>query len=541
MDQKPKTFLDLPLAVRQKIYLDAGIPIGSYINVGERPSIRGIQPHTAESERFIYSILQTCKTIHDEAKSLLLEKNTIFVDHMYLTSGLEFLCGLSPQHCSSLTRLVVWLHSRYDPPPGRFGLQQEHIDQWQEAIENILSNTIPGKLKLYLMCDTMEEDMDSTSAVLQPLLDRPGILAECELRLHDKYIKHISDFAKEMALRIKGVDSNPQLQTFPYYMSLPTEIRQRILEYTDLVTPKNEVEWFAATGFQIKRCWGVCPDNCRGCRYISCFSVADQTPNLFCSRMHSSYSPYCECWVSPLPMMLVNHTMYQDACDVFYYHNRVILRCESQQNTKRRMARVSGRLRPRPVLPSVSQFFSRCQWPNVLSRLRSLEIKFDPIARCEYPTPPHRLYTEWSQAIELIKAHVNIAKLEISVYMEFRNDVYNVNDANYFCKKMDRVGNDADYLFNVHKRLLEPFQELQEMKSFYVYLERLWHLPTKDRRILKYGPRNHKKSCVCGDCRVEEVESYLERFVMGDEYDSFAVGKSKQRLSNWLIMFYRLC
>lgn len=39
----------------------------------------------------------------------------------------------------------------------------------------------------------------------------------------------------------------------------------------------------------------------------------------------------------------------------------------------------------------------------------------------------------------------------------------------------------------------------------------------------------------CKSCLVDKIETWLEQTVMGDKYDSHAIGKSDETPSNWLI------
>ncbi|KAI0849485.1 hypothetical protein F5Y00DRAFT_261617 [Daldinia vernicosa] len=443
------------------------------------------------------------------------------VHHKHLEEDLEFLRGLSPECCSNLTKLSVCLHLHGGYPSSAkcIPLSQKHIADWQAAAKHVLSNATPGKLKLDLVCDTGEEDSESTSAVLQPLLDFAGVLAECELRLHDKQNSRISKYAEEVALRAKG--SNASLQRpFPF-MQLPPEIRHEILKYTDLVAPMNQVQWSPNDGFHICRwidcihdeCRDYLKDRCSKCQPLGCLKPEHGWREArvdFCRLVCSGYSPRCRCWTPPRSLMLVNRTMYQEACDVFYNYNRIIVFPIVLHG--HHVTHASFGTKRRPIQLPISQFILRYRQPSILSRLRCLEIVFPPIDLDAYLEESNPLYSDWLLAIDILRVHANVSNLKINIHMMFHGS--NNWTSDYFVRQMNLSDNNTESLFKIHKRLLEPLQALQNMKSLYVHLEWPWHWNLKGRQA---------------------PETWLEQTVMGDEYDSHAIGKSDQTPSNWLI------
>lgn len=246
-------------------------------------------------------ILLTCRFIYAEIKSLLCTEYCIIVPHEHIDHGLRFLRQLSPRVCARLTNLVVRLHVEGPAPllhcstPRSGPLQRGRIAAWEAAATHILSHAPPRTLTLHLVCDT--GDGDETAAVLQPLVDRPGILKDIELRLHPGRYTHISSLAQYEAARIKGLDPSLRSKPFRFY-ALPPELRRAVLHYTDLVTPYNQVQWSPIHGFhfweQPADCLG--DDYCeeywhRGCKFRFC--KQDRMPGIaesFCRNSHSGYS-----------------------------------------------------------------------------------------------------------------------------------------------------------------------------------------------------------------------------------------------------------
>ncbi|KAI1660468.1 hypothetical protein F4813DRAFT_379266 [Daldinia decipiens] len=481
-------------------------------------------------------IIILCHKQHEQAAG------TKVFYHEDLETDLEFLRGLSPECCSDLTELSVCLHLHGGYPISAkcIPLSQKQIADWQAAAKHVFSNATLGKLKLDLVCDTGEEDSESTSAILQPLLDFAGVLAECELRLHDKKNSRISKYAEEVALRAKGLDASLR-RPFPF-MQLPTEIRHEILRYTDLVAPSNQVQWSPSEGFHICR-WICCIHDecgfCRNGRCSKCQPLGCLTPEYgwrvarvdFCRLVCSGYSPRCRCWTPPRSLMLVNRTIYQEACDVFYTYNRIIV-FPIVLNGNHVTHSSSGNNR-RPLRLPISQFILRYRQPSILSRLRCLEIVFPPIDPDAYPEEPHPLYSDWSHAIDLLRIHANVANLKINIHIMFRgSDNWR---SQYFVNEMKLANNNTESLFKIHKRLLEPLQALQGMKSFYVHLEWPWHWTLKARQAPGRCLGETRPCGFCKSCLVDKIESWLEQTVMGDEYNSHAIGKSKETPRNWLI------
>ena len=117
--------------------------------------------------------------------------------------------------------------------------------------------------------------------------------------------------------------------------NLPTELRLRILEYTDLITPCKEVTLRRGyRGYQINHppCTepeGGCPPQIHhGCRLIECNSgleSRDAHPGCFCRHRHAAFTSTCKCWVPPTDLFLVCRVLCRDAQFVFFSGNRFVI------------------------------------------------------------------------------------------------------------------------------------------------------------------------------------------------------------------------
>ncbi|KAK8076262.1 hypothetical protein PG994_003534 [Apiospora phragmitis] len=186
------TFLHLPCSVRRQIYIEAGLLVNEDIIVHRRPGRAWrLRDKSDDGYRFVYSILQTCRAIHDELRDLLFSRNRLIVDHHDVKWGLNYLRRLPPRACAQLQSLHVHLYLEAPRKPAWYKddstfrrscpLEGDYIDAWKVTADHVLAHTDGQTLKLHLVCDT--GDSEATTAVLQPLMDYPGSLRDCQIRL----------------------------------------------------------------------------------------------------------------------------------------------------------------------------------------------------------------------------------------------------------------------------------------------------------------------------------------------------------------------
>lgn len=290
----PDTFLRLPVSVRERIYKHAGLITDTLIEC----------PIPCDLYEFTHNILRVCRTTRGEAEGIILSQNTIALTQDNIDEGLLYLGGLSPYACSKLRNLYVHLYSPRDPRFWRRGrphppsLRWRRIEMWQWAATHILSHTSPQRLRLHLICDMGDINMNKTDAVLQPLRDFPGVLLELELRIADRKYPHLCALARETALQAESPDLTARSGCFRF-LDLPKEIRQHIFAYTNLVAPQRKIQWTHKEGFAIISHCCVCDcsicreaDLHRGLTFNGCFTRSSDSED-FCSMHHSAYSSRC--------------------------------------------------------------------------------------------------------------------------------------------------------------------------------------------------------------------------------------------------------
>ncbi|KAI1774983.1 hypothetical protein F4818DRAFT_57464 [Hypoxylon cercidicola] len=571
-----RNFLDLPSEIRHRIYNAAGLVVGANLRLTrKRETFEWFeyQP-SAESFHFTYSLLQTCKAINSEVTTLICSQNTLVVAYEHVHYGLDFLRRLNPQQCSALTDLVVQLYLKAPVLGNEFSslkqlqrslppLDSALVASWQAAARHILLHTRPRTLNLRLFCDIVASDTvasdtedsdtedsdtedsdtedsdtedsdteasdteasDTTFAVLQPLRDSIGVLKDCEIQLHHKRDNaRACEIAWEASARAKGFD--PNLRTGPFrFFYLPAEIRRRILEYSDLVTPLKEVCWDANHGFCIKISQAGCGgDDCdaslyRGCRFLFCEPLDGPETGYICRRYRSGYSSRCQCWVAPRALFLVNRSFYGEAMQVLYSCNRVVFvpsdgfrSCFGTDNIPTRL--------------DASKFITRHMWPGVLNNLRTIEFLL-PAANPASDVSGEPYYSDFCFAIDHLKAHADIPKLTVVLYFASAGSVMH-GDLDCIRRELAKSGGDEAVALRTYAQLCSCLKTLRCMRRFFVHLEWGWHWYFEHSRIdfhSQYEDLNKK---------VNKMESWLEKLVMGDDYNSESAGKITDQPSIWL-------
>lgn len=290
--------LRLPVAIRNQIYQRVGVisqngqPFTFDLHgggIGKPPHRRGDVPALRIACRF-HGLLLSCRAIYAEAAGLLYSRNCLVI--YYLRPGtLRPLFNLTAAAVAPLASLKIVLHesschqpfdyyprwlccdypapstnsaSRYfmalcDPyhvhagPPvasgagGKAGPSGTLVDEFRAVIDHLASRITPGRLHLGLVCDINDQHnqaMDLATAILDPLRGLP-LLKSCQIRLCQKPNDDLREAAQMASLRACGIPqpSVKATSATPGFLTLPREIRLRILEMTDLVTPSKEVWW----------------------------------------------------------------------------------------------------------------------------------------------------------------------------------------------------------------------------------------------------------------------------------------------------------
>lgn len=345
-----KSFLDLPAKVRRRIYIQAGIPIQTYLPMTN-------EAKSLEGRDIALSFLLVSRVVSKEVEHLLFSENTILVQAA--DNGLQTFAHLSDDALSSLNKLNIRLHHTddrhcclgcgkacglrrngefyahcywcscqwkkhsmaYTVEPSLSNARQQDLEmllEWNAIIDRLAGNT-SSDLHLQLLCDT--EDICTAKEIVRPL-DKLPTLHSFTIRLSANHSHSLRELAQNTLLRVTG---KPAARTFHGYNRLPIELRMKILGLTDLVSPLP-THWhykhkFFRTSiterFQHRRC------ECNKSPYRNCNTKP--RCSCFCSARHTVASTSCDCYIDPQSIFRVSQQMNQEATVVFYSRNEFVL------------------------------------------------------------------------------------------------------------------------------------------------------------------------------------------------------------------------
>ena len=384
-----------------------------------------------------------CRMVHTETSPLFYSTNR-FVVRFHHAGDLRALRNLQPKLLFALTCLTVQLnvadslqvrHASKNCPRSDDKLLQVHCSsaqdlllEWETTAEYISRHIKADALDFGLVCDVT--DVETAQHVVSPLYRFPT-LAACHIRLGPKPSQDIrlQQIAHDAGLKAEGRKGS---SSFSGFSRLPTELRLRILEYTDLVAPLSKVSWilgvFGDREFRLadnlrrpcivntptckppydvchpnvhqtclmsqcqlgpgKECphyasgWGWGPDaedksRCWTCSHYACqFRFcwrgkkhgSHRRQFCFCQSHHAAYTPFCHCWEPPTLLFLVNRAFWSDALQIFFSKNHFEINYSDADY-------LIGR-RPRPASYPESVFLKDAVPASTLQYLYSLKFQF---------------------------------------------------------------------------------------------------------------------------------------------------------------------
>lgn len=340
--------------------------------------------HFPEEKFGFYGLLLSCRTIYAEASTLLYRHNR-FIIRYWEKQSLAPLRNLTPSSISNLTYLKIVLnqaschhrgpkvwhedsmdicddervrnigdgdgdHRVFDPKSCNAPLEVNQqiakalYAEWHSTVEYLSSYISPESLELSVVCDVHHDDVEAAMRAVQPMGLLPA-LRNCHVRLSRKFTPQLYQIAQDTVLQARRISKPPlqaslpgsllgatalvqpekaplsELQVESRLLALPRELRFRILEYTDLITPWKEVNWsrYPSNGAKYMALHSVClnteglpcrPSMHHGCRFFTCWAATEQqqrsTVGCFCRARHSAASSTCICWTPPSTLFLVS-------------------------------------------------------------------------------------------------------------------------------------------------------------------------------------------------------------------------------------------
>lgn len=489
------SLVGLPPHLRRRIYLYTGVARldgipNTYFLDGRRQSgtNQPVRDYDPPPTRNFAGLLRSCHALYVETAALLYSANRFVI--FYSQGSFDHLRALSPTSLASLTSLKIVLNescheltiSSYPPycwcdghadeywaanhhcakyrggqhrcplldsAPGSdlTGLTslkqavQAMMGEWHDMVAHISSHISIGRLELLLVCDIDPDKhpyaLEAAQLALAPITVLPR-LRDCHIRLCKLPSYPLQQMAQETVLQACGKASPARLgpanlKISSALTSLPPELRIRILEYTDLITPWTEVTWSRQDrGYRVVP--ALCessslrcpPQNHNGCSLYICGPNLDfgrgYVPSsgcCFCRRRHAAFSLACNCWAPPTNLFLICRALYQDAQFVFFSGNRFIVH---DFNATQPWGLPASQHEPgTPDYPferlAVSVFLRDIVPTHCLAYLRFLELVFPPYVPHGWPHSKHPAILDWAVTVDWMRGQINAPALTLRVVM----------------------------------------------------------------------------------------------------------------------------
>lgn len=549
----PHTLLTIPRTIREQIYRFSGIPVDAE-NLLLQPGARACCPWIDQNFPRIApacSLLYTCRIISKEVSFLLYSTNTFYVRYGQ-PSDLQSVRNLSPATLRAIKSLRVCLSVSscikectrslpndrrpsfaWDLPLECSSIEGKAIlDDWHQTAQYIGEHIQPNHLDLAFLCDCA--DTLSATIAIGSLVSQLPTLASCSIRLSRHRNAELQELAEHAAYRAVGHEP-PVKQAGPFrFEALPLEIRLLILEYTDLVTPMEEVAWVPDLGYHLLDRGCFCVDGLPqlldvdalngiddwhddrighyACNFRNCIRYSKR--GCFCTRYHSAFttwSPRCNCWMPPTPLFLVSHAVRRHAQMVFFSKNRFS---------------VFGKHPPtgeNPRYPA-SIFLADIVSGDCLRHLRFLEIVFPIFDEYDYDADP--AYHEWRRCVESVKHSLSLPLLTVRVHME----EYYCGDDEITEFRQGMSSSQGIALRLAYLNMTNPLKKWGDcgLYRLFVYFPWPWDCTPQGIELLRRAREGL-------GTYPDRQETLIEQHVMGPDYNSKSMGKDTVKPSEWLI------
>ncbi|KAL2152301.1 hypothetical protein VTH82DRAFT_5485 [Thermothelomyces myriococcoides] len=550
-----------------------------------------------------HGLLLTCRAIHAEAAALLYSANRFFVwyasrhhrSHSGSGSGLHFLHALTTLAFRSLSSVKVVLNQSschefdrdadcepccFQGRGGHIGLQgtgQCHcarwtleepprtikahdpplvlesadavVRDWCSAAAYFLSGVTPGRLSLSLVCDIDPRHPRASrlaELVMEPILRLPsGHLRECNIRLSMVPDSRLRKIAKDAACHACGLLPDPPPPPpdgRPTLTALPRELRLRILEYTDLVTPSRQVMWgrkdpiYRVFSFPFSNL-ATADENHRA-QFFCCWEVEDApaglplAPGCFCRLRHAAFSHACKCWEPPGPsLFLICRTLYEDAQYVFFSKNRFSIHDYRMSWPWGLPSEDSVENGPPPeYYPypyerfAVSHFLREVVPASSLAHIRSLELVFPHYFPGSWPGTHHPAIQDWHATIDWLRPRIRTRRLTLQLAVAHL-DGHIENDPPITTQGVQE-------LLNVYMDLVQPLARLADdgLARFYAHIPHPWRWTDEFRHYDSWDRTENVRL----NREERALKERLERCVLGSRHDSLhADGVEEPNLGDW--------
>ncbi len=602
-DTRLPGILRLSPATRRRIYWYAGLGPGN-IRYGRVVSVcynldggNGATPYETGYPTYFQGLLLSCRTIHAEVVALLYSTNFFTIRYQPRRS-LASLRALTPPALAHLATLRVVLNqaSCHDQKDGHEGdgnccigrlwqiegrrpsstcdgewhrelhdLPLAQTDgravetlfkEWHATLASLAPHITPGTLDLALVCDVRPDDkgVEIARLLLAGLRVLPR-LKDCHVRLCGVRHAQLEALAHDAVLQARGMGTptlNPPSLPPPVatarsrLLLLPSELRLRILEYTDLTTPWKEVYWsrgrreywISAVPCMPLEGRGDCPlEYHHGCRFIQCSIPEWPESNIgcFCRRIHATSSSTCRCWDAPTPLFLVCRTLYHDACLAFYTGNRFVVVDSPSPRSPMEWWPAGAYAH---ATFAASEFLRAVVPPRCLPYLRFLELVWAPFCRADWPQAGHAVLQDWAETVDWMRDHLNLPGLTLRLALPTSAGWGHEEE------RRDLTQAEGDAVLAGYWRILEPLTRLganQEdgagLAKFYAEMAWPWRWTSWEME----EHMNDEAPWEWIDLKDRLLKERAERFIMGARYERVCAEPRLPAESAWPYSCARHC
>ena len=351
--------------------------------------------------------------------------------------------------------------------------------EWDRLCKHLASCIPPERLRLCLICDVT--DVKSAQEVIKPMRQLP-VLSACSICFSTQTDDNLRCLAAKATQEMTGRGSS--LPPSPRLPQLPFEIQIQILQYTDLVAP-HDLRWAPEQGF-------IClsqsphgkdsasaqnPQALNPCK--SCSSVHNPRHHFNYQLRKTAFASQCQCWRFPIELFLVSSAYHREATRIFYSSNHFYV-----------YGGVKHSLYNRDMCPRFIQ-----QLPQDAPQyLRSLQFLIPRSIRWSK--------NDWKEDVFILSRKVDLSRLTVTI-----------DESLWRHRDYSRGWGIAVSVESVRQHTLDivtPFAKLGPLKDFFLHLG----YPAKGLRAEEL--RNDR-------------EKWVERWIMGADYDSEERGKHLHR------------
>lgn len=477
-------------------------------------------------------MLQTSRTIYSEVLPYIYSTNRFFIGYRTARS-LRQLRNLSPDALASLRHLTIHLNvtsceagryccNAYPGHPESCGDHEQPLDlstkrgktildEWILTAAYIFAHILPSTLNFGLACDV--STLEAAQLILAPLSTAPPF-ASCAIRLAQKPDLTLQALARDTAATTTTSDSHVNLAPpFPF-LRLPPELRKHVLSFTDLISPLQEIQYSMKRAYHLYySSWRCGEEDClehlhHACDSRNCWQRAQGVIGCFCTVVHSAFWTGCRCWRPPTPIFLVSMEMRSLATEVFFEGNRFVMVPEG-------VARDGADLISEQIYAE-KKFLREVAPRDALKYLRMLELVFSPSQ-----TPSTSQVKEWEDTLKAVREYLNLPKLTIRVYFSDNRPYEEFH--RLITTKKERLQIYGSYL-----RVIQPLGQLKGLERLFVKVAWSWEW-TWEGRLRGREERERLQR------EMKDAERWIERMVMGEEYDSGRLGKGEMGTMQWML------